>query len=131
MSKFNEHTRNQILHLFNSTTDIVKVEVKSSRLSSSIFSIQFWHRFAELLYSEKDWVYFVFVLPTNIDHSIFDKIESQLKKVASDLGEYNKVKISYHLDPELMEDVSGKRVDGIALTTSAGERLAFEAAKVL
>ena len=131
MSKYNEKVRNQILNLFNSTNDIAKVEVKSSRLSSSIYSIHFWHRFTELLYSEKDYVLFTIALPTDIDHGIFDKIENQIKKVSSDLGKYDKVKIGYRLDPTLVEEISGTRVDGLSITTNAGEMLSFEACKAV
>lgn len=131
MSKYSIQARNQILNLFSLTNNINEVEVKSSRLSSAIYSIHFWHRFTELLYDKNNFVKFIIHLPTNIDYNIFDKIENQIKKLTSNLGQYDRTKISYFLDPGIVENLTGYRVDGITIFTKSGETLTFETTKII
>lgn len=129
MSNYSQKTRHQILDLFSSTNDINHVEIKTSRLSSSIFSIHFWYRFTELLYNDEQNVTFIFRMPLDIDKNIFEKIENQIKKLSSELGEYNKTKIGYILDPTINEAYTNQRIDGISITNNSGITLKFEALK--
>lgn len=132
MSRYTTQARNHILELLKND-DICYVVVRTSRLSSSIYNLNFWKRFVELLYDDEKDVKFTFNIPTDIDYSIFDKIDSQIKKVAQskNLGKYDKGKIDYSLEFDLSEENKGYRTDGIILTTSSDTKLKFEMTKTI
>ena len=132
MSRYTTQARNHILELLKND-DICYVVVRTSRLSSSIYNLNFWKRFVELLYDDEKDVKFTFNIPTDIDYSIFDKIESQIKKVvqSKNLGKYDKGKIDYSLEFDLSEEHKGYRTDGIILTTSSDTKLKFEMTKTI
>ena len=63
---------------FLSRPDLKFVDIKSSRLSSSVFSKSFWKRFVELLMDEENFIVFTFVLPTNINTNVLRKKSKSL-----------------------------------------------------
>lgn len=126
MSHYSEDARSHILDLLT-TKNIRFVDIKSSRLSSSIFSVLFWKKVTELLFDEENFVLFNFVLPTNINMNVFEKIDQKIKVITN--KEYNKTKIKYTLTPIYNEDETGVRVDGITIITKDATRFDFETSR--
>lgn len=132
MKSYNTNARRGILDLLKND-DIAFVIVRTSKILSSIYNKKFWTRIVELLYNKERLTKITFRIPAAIDAKIFEKINEKIKSVAEPLGlgEYNKGKIDYYLDPKLNEKDTGVKIDGITIMTYSDIGLRFETTKAI